>query len=426
MKEFTRLLSYDPNSYIEFACQYAGEGLYDNALEILETGRANLNTPFALNTYYSAYYTAQKGDTQNSKRLYALAKQLPVEYIFPFRAEAINVFRTALSVNPKDGRAHYYLGLVYAGLAELDSAVSCWQKAVQLDTKNARAWRDLGLALYTRGTDLNGALECYEQAFKLAPNDSRILMELDNVKQTMGESVENRLTFLQKHIKVVESRDNLLTTMLDLMVQSGLYDRALEYYLGHHFHNWEGGYSIHNAYMEACIGKSRTVKTTQEALDWYLKACDYPENLEVAPRQPNLRGFLYFSMAKLYQKLNNEEEALRLIKITAEENSPKPTIGSFYQALALKELGHLDNAINIISELKKEGQQLVDGKVTGYERRDRAFVRALGAYYLAKAHEFSGETDKANDMLAKAKILVPLIERDALIFAQVTFAGAHQ
>jgi len=36
------------------------------------------------------------------------------------------------------------------------------------------------------------------------------------------------------------------------------------------------------------------------------------------------------------------------------------------------------------------------------------------------------ETDKANDMLAKAKILDPLIERDALIFAQVTFAGAHQ
>ncbi|MBN2411928.1 DUF5107 domain-containing protein [candidate division KSB1 bacterium] len=426
IKEFTRLMSYDPNSYIELACQYAGEGLFDSALDILETGRSNTQTPFALNTYYSAYYAAQKGDSQNSKKLYELAGQQPPEYIFPSRAEAINVFRRALDMDSHDGRAWYYLGLVHANLAEPDSAVSCWQKAVSYDDKNALAWRDLGLALYKSGSDIKRSLECYENAFRLAPDDSRILMELDNVKQSTGETISNRLNFLQKHVKVVETRDNLLTTMLDLMVQNGEYNSALEYYLGHHFHNWEGGYSIHNAYMEACIGKSRTAKTPQEALDWYLKACDYPENLEVAPRQPNLRGFLYVPMAKLYQQLNNNKEASRLLNIAAEENSSLPTLSNFYQALALKELGFSDKAEEIISALYEEGRQISEGKLQGYERRDRDFVYALGEFYMAKAHEYRGETEKTKDLLTKARTLDPLVERDALIFAQVSFAGAHQ
>lgn len=99
-------------------------------------------------------------------------------------------------------------------------------------------------------------------------------MELDQVKKVLGESSTQRLSFLRKHKKVVEGRDDLLTTMLDLMVQHGQYEEALNYYLTHHFHNWEGRYSIHNAYLEANTGMAKVAKTQEAALKCYLRACE--------------------------------------------------------------------------------------------------------------------------------------------------------
>ena len=50
----------------------------------------------------------------------------------------------------------------------------------------------------------------------------------------------------------------------------------------------------------------------------------------------------------------------------------------------------------------------------------------LGYYYLSKVHEFYGDEKKAGEALKRALGLEPLVERQALIFAQITYAGARQ
>jgi tetratricopeptide (TPR) repeat protein len=267
----------------------------------------------------------------------------------------------------------------------------------------------------------------YEKAFKYASDDSRILYELDAVKQESGEeSSEARLAFLQKHKKVVETRDDLLTSMLDLMVQQGQYREALDYYINHHFNNWEGRYSIHNSYMDACIGMANATKSPEEALELYLKACEYPKNLKVAPREPNLRGFLYYPMAQLYKKLNNSEEAERLLKITASESTDPPTLANYYQAQAFQDLGQTEQAEEILDKLFDEGKKRIEGDITNYENKDKLFIEALGNYYLSKVNDAKGKTDKANEFFKKAKDSVSLIEREAVIIAQIRYAGAKQ
>ncbi len=420
--ELKKVLADDYQFYIELACCYINCGLYDDASKVLVW----YNKDNALIRYYNAFCKSQLGNEKQAGDWFKSAQRLSVDYIFPFRREAVDVFKTALQYNPKDGRGHYYLGLVYAGLEDMDKAILHWQKAVQLDPENARAWRNLGLGLFHKGQALDKAKQCYETAFKLAPKDSRILMELDQVKEVLGESSATRLSFLRKHKKVVEGRDALLTTMLDIMVQHGHYEEALNYYLTHHFHNWEGRYAIHNAFMEANIGMAKAARTTEEALKCYLQACEYPENLAVAPREPNLRGFLYYPMSKIYKQMGKEEEAIRLLKITAEEISEKPTLGSFYQALALRDLGKTKEADNILSKLRSEAQQLSNGKTEGYENKSRDFLNALGHFYLSKVHEASGEIGDSQLAFKKAISIAPLIEREALIFAQITFAKAKQ
>ncbi|MDA2928710.1 tetratricopeptide repeat protein, partial [Acidobacteria bacterium AH-259-O06] len=426
METLSHLLRGEPQAYIELALDYSNSGLYAEASQILELDSSDPGSGFALSSYYNGYFKTKLGNKEEASRWFKAAMKRPVDNVFPFRTEAIDVFKTALEYLPQDDRAHYYLGLVYAGMADVDSAISHWTKAVELDPRNPRAWRNLGLSFLRSGRDLNQAKSFYKQAFKLVPEDSRVLMELHGVMEALGEERAQRLAFLRKHEATVKKRDDLLTSMLDLMVQEGDYEEALDYYASHHFHNWEGRYVIHNAYMEANMGLAKAAKTPREALKHYLKACEYPANLKVAPREPNLRGFLYYPMAQLYEQLNNEEEALRLLKITAVESSSMPTVGSFYQALALRELGKSAEADQILSTLKSEGRQLIQGKTRSYARRSKTFRQALGYHYLSKAHEASGEAEKASQAREKAVQLVPMIEREALMFAQIVFARTHQ
>ena len=421
-----QVLLDDPHYYVELALHYLNAGLYEDAAEVLKRIEGDEQSRSALTGYYYAYCQAASGRSEEAARLFEEAAGRPVDYSFPFRLEAINMFRTALETNPGDGRAHYFLGLVYGGIGEVDSAMAHWQLAVQIEPENARAWRNLGLANLNVSGDLQAAKRCYERAFELLPTDSRILLELDEVKQARKESAAERMAFLREHQEVVEARDDLLTSMLDLMVRQEDFEEALEYYISHHFHNWEGGYSIHNAYMEANIGMARRAESPAKALECYQRACEYPANLEVAPREPNLRGFLYYPMALLYRRLGDEHAADSLLAVTATEATEKPTLGSFYQALALRKLGRSREADRVLEALEREARRLLGGDRSGYEGRNEDFLRSLGHYYLSKVHEANGREGEARRALDRATARRSLIEREALIFAQITFAGAHQ
>jgi tetratricopeptide (TPR) repeat protein len=350
----------------------------------------------------------------------------PIDSVFSFRVEGLRVFAAALRYNPKDGTAHYYLGLIWAKLADLDKTIAHWRESVKLVHDNPRAWRNLGLALRHNDCDLEESLKCYEKAFAMAQDDSRILLELDEVRQELRHDPEERLRLLKQNLSTVESRDDLLKSMLDLMLQAEEYEEAMEYFDTHYFQLWEGKYDIHNAYMDANMALARSAETPEKSLEYFQRACEYPANLEVAPREPNLRGFLYYPMAQLHRQLGNDDEAIRLLKITAEEISDYPTLGSYYQALALRELGQNQRADEVLAELKKVTQALLDGNATEYQWESANLQKALGLYYSAKLEETSGNSEQAQIHLEEAKSLEPLIERRAIIMAQLVYARAHQ
>ena len=105
-----------------------------------------------------------------------------------------------------------------------------------------------------------------------------------------------------------------------------------------------------------------------------------------------------------------------MLKITAGETSATANIGSYYQALALRDLGQPQKAEQILSDLKAEAEKLIDS----------AANNVLGYYYLAKVQEANGQTQQAQENLEKALLINPLAERQAIIRAQVGYAGPHQ
>jgi tetratricopeptide (TPR) repeat protein len=422
----TSLFQWDSHLALETALEYADAGLYAEASALLQDYSHTRNRGSIIGYYYDAYFKDKMGQSAEAQAALSLAMHQSIEGVFSFRTDAIPVFETALDYHPKDGTAHYFLGLVYAKLGDLEKSISHWESAVQLVPDNPRAWRNLGLALLHGPKNAKRSLQCYEKAFALAPTDSRILLELDGTRQQLGEDPAQRLSFLKQNISTVESRDDLLKSMLDLMVRSGEYEEALVFFNSHHFKLWEGRYDIHNAYIDANLALARTAKNPQESLEYYQKACLYPENLEVAPREPNLRGFLYYPMATLNHELGNHEEAQRLLNFASEETSDFPTLGSYYQALALRDLGEKKRAESILTELRTVASALLEGKASSYSGEGVRLQKALGHFYLAKLEEATGNTEKVRAHLEQARSMEPMIEREAIMIAQRTYARAHQ
>ena len=131
-------------------------------------------------------------------------------------------------------------------------------------------------------------------------------------------------------------------------------------------------------------------------------------------------------MARLHGRLGRNAESLRLLDIVSKEDSPSPTLVSFYQALALEELGKSDQAAGILRDLENEAASLIDGSSENHARMSERNRQALGKYYQSKILAAKGNLDRADDLLIEAKSLLPGIEREAVMIAQRAFARAIQ
>lgn len=425
LKLLKQLLLDDHQYYIELSRVYLETGIYNEAIETYELFQNLDVNESALIYYYKAYCFDKQEKISEARSSLKKAQNTSIINVFPFRRKSIDIFKTALKYDSLDANAHYFLGLTYAGLLNGNFAFLHLKKASELNSEQAKTWRNLGFLKYGYpgvSKDLNMAKKYYEKAFALAPDDDLILKEFDRVKMDLNEDPYERLKFLKKHIDVVEKNDDLLTTMLDLMVVFGEYKTPIKYYNNHVFNNREGKYDIHNSYMNAYIGMAKEAKKPKIALEYYKKANEYPDNLKVKPRNPNLRGFLFYPMGQLYKKLGSQDEAKRLFSITANENTNIPTLSNYYQALAIKELGQdHSKSEQLIEELEKEAHALIKGKAEGYLEYEDKFKVALGHYYLSLIHNYKNNLEQSGKELKIAQDLFLKIERNAIMLAQKNY-----
>jgi Flp pilus assembly protein TadD len=424
-KLLKQLLIDDYHYYIQLSLFYIKIGLYHEALQALHLFPKTKLQEKTLVDYYKGYCYDRLNDKNNAEQSFANARMNSIDKILPFRKYSIDILKTALKFNALDFNANYLLGLTYAGLLNGENAYRYLLKASEINPNQAKVWRNLGYLKYGYpgiSRDLPLARGYYQKAFMLAPGDDLILMEFDKVKMDLKEDPLERLNFLKQYTPIVETNDNLLATMLDLMVVYEEYEKPLKYYAEHFFNNREGKYGIHNSYMNAYIGLAQKEKNPDKALAFYKKACEYPDNLKVKPRNPNLRGFLYYPMALLYRKTGNITEAKRLLQITAREHTVIPTIANYYQAQAARELKSENSEYSqLIADLASEGTALINGKNDGYIGKDEDFLKALGYYYLSLSHRFTGEEKLAESKLKQAKNILLTIERDAIELAQAKY-----
>jgi tetratricopeptide (TPR) repeat protein len=418
--EWIKAMRGEVSSYLELAMDYANCGLFDEAIQVLDTcvdrapdkGRVS---PLAY--YYLAFFHDTLGQADKAQACWKLAAQMPADYCFPFQHEAEPILRRAMERNPGDARAPYYLGNLLFDNQPL-KAIAAWEKAVQLDDRFALAQRNLGIARAQALKDTSGATACLEKAMALDPQNPRLHYELDVLYEAGGAPLQKRLENLTRHPEAVTQRDDATTRLINLLPAAGRHDQALALLRDRRFHNWEGSRDLHDVYVNACLyrGLSRfRAQQPAEALRDFEAALEYPSNQEVGKSRGEQRvAQIYYFIGLAQEALGAKDKSEAAFQKASSSGGRGPTEAQYFKALAQQKTGRSDEAAQAFDGLVKRG--LADLEQTGetvdyfakFGEKRAERLRLAEAHYLAGLGYLGlGRSDDAKAQFKQALELHP-------------------
>lgn len=347
-----------PNNYDELALDYAGAGLYGEALKVLQAAIDNKAiTPM---TYYYLGWVLRKKDTDDweiAESAYDQASKYPSDYCFPNRPEAVLALNDAMHMNKKDAKAPYYLGCLYYDKRQYDVAMEVWRESAEIDAKFPTVWRNLALGLFNKEHKGKKAVKCMEKAFLLDIADARILMELDQLYKRLGYDHAMRLKHLQQYPELIAKRDDLLLEEIILLNQTGQYEEAMKKLDAHQFHPWEGGEGKVSGQYQLCrlelAKKALVAKDYDTAISLLEECLVYPHHLGEGRLYGAQENDFYYFLGCAYAAKGMADKAKECWEEATKGpqepaaamyyNDAKPD-KIFYQGLALLKLGRNDEA----------------------------------------------------------------------------------
>ncbi|GHT42547.1 hypothetical protein AGMMS49965_14290 [Bacteroidia bacterium] len=289
---------------------------------------------------------------------------------FPHRIEEVNILQEAIKRNPKDAKALYCLGNFWYSKREYADAIACWEQSIKIDDTFPTALRNLALVYYNKLDRKAEATTLLEKAFALDTTDARILMELDQLYKKLGRPHSERLAFLEKHLKLVEQRDDLCIERITLYNQLGKYETAKDLIASRQFHPWEGGEGKVTGQYVLCrvelAKQAIAAKRFPEALQLLDETETYPPNLgegKLINAEENdidyYKGLSYFGLGDKETSLDCLERA------TGGSSEPQQAFfyndqqpdKIFYQGLAWVTIGETDKAKSCFNKLIAHGEK---------------------------------------------------------------------
>lgn len=214
----------------------ARQGL--NPIPMLTTARtafpAEFELAFALGLLHDAHQDSQSAGPYEAARALrpentAAWINLGNRFLEDGRLDqALVCYQKVIELDSKQPAAHVNLGQTLARLGRLDEAIACYRKALELDPDYAGVHNSLGSVLDDKG-QVDEAIACYQKAIALDPRLATAHYNLGNSLTEQGR-VDEALASYQRAIELDANFAAAYTNQGNLLYQTGRVDLALASY----------------------------------------------------------------------------------------------------------------------------------------------------------------------------------------------------
>lgn len=373
---FKTLIRGNVHNYIELALDYSEAGQFKEAIAVLEIYADDKDVVYPMVAYFMANFYSENGNEEKASFYYKVASKMPTDYCFPSRLEERVALSSAIEKYPEDASANYYLGNFWYSSKQYRKAQSCWEKSIQIDSKNPICHRNLALLYYNKNGKRKLPKVHLEKAFSLDNGNARLLMELDQLYKKLNISPKYRLENLEKFDHLCLERDDLYLEKIALYNYIGNNKKALELINKRQFHPWEGGegkvpYQYVTSNIE--LGKKYIWQEEFERAIIYLEAAKiYPDNLGEGKLFGIQENDINYWLGCAYEGLKRFSESKEFYCI-ASQGLSSPSMATFYndqqpdkifyQGLALKKLGEVEKSRLLFLNLIDYGKQHLDDEI---------------------------------------------------------------
>jgi tetratricopeptide (TPR) repeat protein len=410
-----------PATAAETAAEYMGAGLWDDGAAVLQQAASRASTATAVSPmvyYYLGYFSQQMNQTAKAADYYKRAQEASPDYCFPFQHEMIDVFRGAMKVDPRDGRAPYLLGnLLYDWQPEV--AIRHWEQAAALEDDNAILYRNLALAYSRRGGEdsLTRAILQLEKAVSLDRKYPIHFSEVDDLYAAAGFAPDKRLALLEKNWESVTNRDDALSRAISLKIFAGKYDEAIRLLGSRTFAVWEGGtLNVADSWTDAHILRGKKLMAegrNKEALADFQAAGRTPDNLPSESRSGNRAAEAAYWSGVAHSAMGNAAQARRDWETAAalpEESGSRARgagAADYYRGLAMARLGKQQQARQVFQRMIDSAapslqQTPIDFFASFGEQQSRRLRRAAAHYQSGLGYLGLDDSEKARQQFREA------------------------
>jgi tetratricopeptide (TPR) repeat protein len=382
---FLRLMDGRPESYLELAADYAGTGLFSEALTVIESGIAATSSrtyTYPMLCYHAGHCLERLGRTREAKNLYRRARRMRPDCCFPGRVESIAVLERVLDLFPDDANAAAYLGCILYHRTRRADATRLWQQAQRLTGDSVLLCTNLALASWDHD-DFRGALYWLRRAMRIEPDNVKAVLWMDSVLAETGDG-KKRLTLLEKACTKHPDDDDIREHCGSLLLDLGRPGKALDMILNHRFRTRHGVFNLTRLYLNArtALGeKAMAGGDYGRALDQFEKARSAPVSLGEDATSFRFFGKVHYLAGECLERLGRKAEARKSYRMCVAERRPRLPALSYYDYLSCMRLGKREAAQKALNRIRQTLEQIEAARdvKSGYRHYLRSlYLRALG------------------------------------------------
>ena len=269
-------LANDANRVLNIASQYMRLGMYSQALEVLsreypaavadehEPGQLPPNK-HPLIAYYRGYCREKLG--QPGAEDFSAAAKLSTDYVFPSRAEDLQVLHAALKSNPQDASAHYLLGTLCFSKGVTDQALAEWDQARKLNPPIPVLHASLGRALLHEKQDPQQALSVFQEGLQTDPHNLALYTGIDQSLSILRRSPQERVAALERYPDLANMPTSLVYELILNLAEAGDFEKAEALFHDRFFQREEGGTNVRQVWLEVQIQHALSLAKQNQCSD---------------------------------------------------------------------------------------------------------------------------------------------------------------